>query len=127
MYAIHLEITSSTVETGLNGVPARRLTITATNAQNMPSQVFLMRKVGSAPAELATFCSAADLENFGTTPPGQNDDFTLFRASSITFTDDRPDIVEEFIANIKRRCQSLLDTLKELDENATDTTFIFEA
>lgn len=127
MFNLQLQIQSSTVETDLNGVPARRVTITATGAQNMPTEVFLMRKVGSGAAELATFCSAADLDNFGTTPPGNNDSFTLFRAASITFTDDRPDVVEQFINNMKRRCQALLDSLRELEDNATNTTFSFEA
>lgn len=123
-FRLDLRITARETVT-INSVPAMRVAVVAENALNVPVEVFLMRQTASG-AQLVTFCAASDLSNYPSSPPGVNDEWIYYRASSVEFIDDRPEKVQEFLDNMYRRRDALLDTLKELDEHPVEYVSPYE-
>ena len=96
-----------------------RLTCTASEAVNIPVEVFVVDTSLVADKEIYMYpATPADLQNIGVDNPTADG---LLRVQMISIDLDNMHQIEEFKASIQARIALLIDTLNRLDE--TDESF----
>lgn len=122
-------VISEAEDVQIGDVPAKRVTYSFQNAVGIDTELFVVVSAPTAdnPDRIEYKCVAAasDLDNLSAGSPPDDTPGQLFRIDQIQVISSDIGYLSELTDSIKRRVQSLLDTLKKLDALEVSTTVSF--